>query len=136
VKVKRPFLSLLPISNINHPVFFIYLEQECGSPPFTFTLHHMVSQIGQVPESCQNFLRVQINLPAPQAQRGGGGGGFRLLARGSVDPWEAVRETSGLGSIHLPIAFLRGAGALLGGVSGMGSRPHIGTLEPDQIAVP
>jgi hypothetical protein len=94
-KVKSEDERALPFSlsyiNIDSSCILIYLQRECRSSPFTFTLHHLVSQIGQVPKICQNFVCVQINLPGVGRESGGGGGGFSGSRRqGSGDRWERV----------------------------------------------
>jgi hypothetical protein len=55
----------------------------------------------------------RINLPGAGARIGRCGWEFSGRRPGAGDPWEAARERAELRSIHLPIAFLRAAGAVL-----------------------
>jgi hypothetical protein len=60
------------------------------------------------------IFTVLINLPTPLGPNRRWGRGFcHLRLPASGDPGEACRGTTGSPSIHLPIAFLRSAGAVL-----------------------
>ena len=43
---EKPFPISLSYINTNTSCIFIFLEQECSHPTFTFTLHHSGSQVG------------------------------------------------------------------------------------------
>jgi hypothetical protein len=74
--------------------------------------------------------------PWGQAKIGRWGWGFfRLPPAGIRDPWEVVRAASGALVYPPPIAFLRGAGAVLGAIW-KGYRPQAGAFEPNPIPVP
>ena len=125
--MKRPSY-LFSYININSSCIFIYLEQECRNPSFTFTLHYPAGtgQIGQVPENCGNFLWAYRNLPGAGGRKGRWGRGFfgcRRRAQGI--PGGRQEGTTGLGSIQPPIAFLRAAGADSGLSGGVVDRTRI-----------
>ena len=133
MKVKGEGEKPLPISlsyiNINSSCIFIFLEQECRNPTFTFTLHHPLVGRASTRKVGKFFVRPNQS-PGVGCEFGRWGRGFfGCRQRRSGDPGEAAVGQLGVRSIHTPIAFLRSAGAVLGPIW-KGSQPGTGPSRP------
>jgi hypothetical protein len=82
------------------------------------------------------FARLYKSAHPRSSRTGGGCGGFGSPASAAIrGSWGSPPGTTGSASIHLPIAFLRSAGAVLGAYLGRVVKPELAPRVPVELSL-